>query len=249
MIRAEYVFTILFLALGPLRTIPVFHQLTRASGWRYRARAAVLATLMAGAIIALVAVWGVQTVESWGVSVAALDIARQMNFFEYMGVKVKFTELAAGSTALQALLGGSVDLVDSASVEMAASTARGADVRAIQNTSMMTLQVCVRKDWAAQKGVTASSDLKARVRALDGAKIAISGPGSASNRTMRATSVRIIDAAKGSQGAETPVTGPMIFSGPAGAAARTPTRSPVESAIAKPVLTSARSGSLAIAST
>lgn len=75
MIRTEYVFTILFLALGPLRTIPVFHELTRANDWRYRARAAVFATLMAGAIIALVAVWGVQTIESWGVSVAALDIA------------------------------------------------------------------------------------------------------------------------------------------------------------------------------
>ena len=118
-------------------------------------------------------------------SFAALDVAREMNFFEYMGVKVEFTELASGSTALQALLGNSVDLVDSASVEMAASSAKGAKVRAIQNTSMMTLQVCVRKDWAAQKGVTPESDLRARVGALKGAKIAISGPGAASDRTMR----------------------------------------------------------------
>ena len=75
MLRIEYVFTILFLAMGPLRTIPVFHELTRANDWPYRIRAAVLATLMAGAIISLVAVAGVETIQSWHVSVAALEIA------------------------------------------------------------------------------------------------------------------------------------------------------------------------------
>ncbi|MGH3749410.1 MAG: ABC transporter substrate-binding protein, partial [Micromonosporaceae bacterium] len=118
-------------------------------------------------------------------SFAPLDLAQRMNFFEYMGVKLKFTELKAGSTALQALLGGSVDLVDSASVEMAASTAQGAEVMAIQNTSMMTMQICVRKDWAEKHGVDTSSELKDKVAALKGAKIAISGPGSASDRNMR----------------------------------------------------------------
>jgi NitT/TauT family transport system substrate-binding protein len=118
-------------------------------------------------------------------SFAALDLAVAMNFFEYNGVKVKFTELEAGSTALQGLLGGSIDLVDSASVEMAASTDQGADVIALENTSMMTMQICVRKDWAAKKGVDETSDIKDRVRALKGAKIAISGPGSASDRNMR----------------------------------------------------------------
>lgn len=75
MFRIEYVFTILFLALGPLRTIPVFHALTRANDWPYRIRAAVFATLIAGAIVALIAVAGVETIQSWHVSVAALDIA------------------------------------------------------------------------------------------------------------------------------------------------------------------------------
>ncbi len=75
MLPIEYIFTILFLAMGPLRTIPVFYELTRENDWPYRIRAAVFATLMAGAIIALVAVSGVETIQSWHVSVAALDIA------------------------------------------------------------------------------------------------------------------------------------------------------------------------------
>jgi multiple antibiotic resistance protein len=73
--QIEYIFTILFLAMGPLRTIPVFYELTRENDWPYRIRAAVFATLIAGAIIALVAISGVETIQSWHVSVAALDIA------------------------------------------------------------------------------------------------------------------------------------------------------------------------------
>jgi len=61
--------------MGPLRTIPVFYGLTRENPGSYRARAAVLATLMAGAIIALVVLFGVSTIQSWQVSVAALNIA------------------------------------------------------------------------------------------------------------------------------------------------------------------------------
>jgi NitT/TauT family transport system substrate-binding protein len=118
-------------------------------------------------------------------SFAPLDVARAMNFFEYVGVKVEYQELQAGASLAQAVLGGSVELGSSASTEMAAAVARGTDFRAIENVIMMTLQVCVRKDWAAEKGVGPEDDLKARLAALKGAKIAISGPGSVSDRAMR----------------------------------------------------------------
>jgi NitT/TauT family transport system substrate-binding protein len=118
-------------------------------------------------------------------SFAPLDVARAMNFFEYVGVKVEYQELQAGASLAQAVLGGSVELGSSASTEMAAAVARGTDFRAIENVIMMTLQVCVRKDWAAEHGVGPEDDLKARLAALKGAKIAISGPGSVSDRAMR----------------------------------------------------------------
>ncbi len=75
MLRIEYIFTIFFLAMGPLRTIAVFYELTPPNDWPYRVRAAVFGTLIAGAIIAVVALVGVSTIESWHVSVAALEIA------------------------------------------------------------------------------------------------------------------------------------------------------------------------------
>src|SRR5687767_7708437 len=49
---------------------------------------------------------------------APLQVALHMNFFEYLGVRVEFVELQSGATARQALVGGSVDLVDSASTEV-----------------------------------------------------------------------------------------------------------------------------------
>ena len=75
MIPIEYVFTILFLALGPLRPIPAFYKLTRQADGKYRIRVAVLATLISAGVIALAAFFGTETIQRWHVSAAALEIA------------------------------------------------------------------------------------------------------------------------------------------------------------------------------
>ncbi|MGP1674682.1 MAG: ABC transporter substrate-binding protein, partial [Candidatus Limnocylindrales bacterium] len=116
---------------------------------------------------------------------APLQVALHMNFFEYLGVKIEFIELQSGATARQALVGGSVDLVDSASTEVAAAVAQGVDFLSIQATVNQTLQMCVSKDWAEQKGVTPESPLEDRVKALEGATIGITGPGAVSDRATR----------------------------------------------------------------
>ncbi len=75
MISIAYVFTILFLALGPLKPIAAFYRLTGQADRKYRVRVAVLATLISAAVIALVALFGARTIEGWHVSTAALEIA------------------------------------------------------------------------------------------------------------------------------------------------------------------------------
>ena len=90
MLRIEFVVAILFLAIGPLRVIPVFHAVTRAADWRYRLRAAAYAVLFAGAMIAVVALVGVRTIENWRVSAAALEVA--------IGVLLLHASLATLST-------------------------------------------------------------------------------------------------------------------------------------------------------
>jgi NitT/TauT family transport system substrate-binding protein len=118
-------------------------------------------------------------------SFAALDVAQEMNFFGYQGVQVDYQQLQAGSTMLQAVSSGSIDIGDSASTEIATAAVKGLPLQAIENTIMMTLQVCVRKSWAESHGVTPSSTLAEKVEALKGAKIAITGPGSVSDTIAR----------------------------------------------------------------
>jgi len=75
MIPIAYVFTILFLALGPLKPIAAFYRLTQQADGKYRIRVAALATLISAAVIALVALFGAGTMRSWHVSTASLEIA------------------------------------------------------------------------------------------------------------------------------------------------------------------------------
>lgn len=118
-------------------------------------------------------------------SFAALDVAQQMNFFAYLGVKIEYQTLEAGSQMTQAVTGGSINLGDSASTEVAAGAVKGLPLQAVENTSMMTLQVCSSVAWDRAHNVTPSSPLADRVKALRGSKIAITGPGSVSDTVAR----------------------------------------------------------------
>ncbi len=118
-------------------------------------------------------------------SFAPFEIAQNMNFFGYEGVKLQFIQLQSGATSLQAMESGSIDLVDSASTEVATAAAKGLDFEAIENTIMMTLQFCVSKDWAQQHKVTASSTIQQKMAAMKGATIGITGPGAVSDTATR----------------------------------------------------------------
>ncbi len=119
------------------------------------------------------------------ISFAPLLVARDRGFFAQQGVNLEFTELQSGATAQQALVGGNVDFVDSASSEVAAAFSKGVPLIAVQNTILQTQAVCVRKDFAQKAGISPSSSLQDRMKGLKGAIISITGPGSASDRGMR----------------------------------------------------------------
>lgn len=116
---------------------------------------------------------------------APLLVALEMNFFAYQGIDLEYIELEGGATARQALIGGSVDLVDSASTEVLAAVAEGVDFLAIQGTINQTLQVCIERSFMEEKGVTPEDSLEDRMAALEGATIGITGPGAVSDRGMR----------------------------------------------------------------
>lgn len=118
-------------------------------------------------------------------SFAPLLVAEQKDFFAEEGVNVEFSQLESGATALQALLGGSVDMVDSASTEVAAAAAQNAPVIAVQGTIKMTLQVCARTQWMEERDITPESPLEDRLAAFKGATLGITGPGAVSDRGFR----------------------------------------------------------------
>lgn len=69
------IFTIFFLTLGPLKTIPVFAKTTNHASAKFRQTVALQSTILATAIVILVAFIGRSILNKWGVSTNALILA------------------------------------------------------------------------------------------------------------------------------------------------------------------------------
>ncbi|HEY6496078.1 MAG TPA: ABC transporter substrate-binding protein [Trebonia sp.] len=118
-------------------------------------------------------------------SFAPLEIAKAMNFFGYLGVKVNYSTLQSGTAMQEAVVGGSINIGADASTDVAEMIAKGLPGEAIANVMPMTLQVCVNKAWAQQHGLSVSQPLAQRVAGLKSATFGITGPGSLSDAAGR----------------------------------------------------------------
>ena len=102
-----------------------------------------------------------------------LTIAETRGFFREEGLQVETNDFGGGSRALQALLGGSVDVVTGAYEHTIRMQTKGQDVRAVLELGRFPgIVLAVRKDRAAQ--IKGPGDLK-------GAKIGVTAPGSSTN--------------------------------------------------------------------
>lgn len=102
-----------------------------------------------------------------------LTIAETRGFFREEGLQVETNDFGGGSRALQALLGGSVDVVTGAYEHTIRMQTKGQDVRAVLELGRFPgIVLAVRKDRAAQ--IKGPADLK-------GAKIGVTAPGSSTN--------------------------------------------------------------------
>lgn len=118
-------------------------------------------------------------------SFAPLEIAKAMNFFGYLGVKVNYSTLQSGTAMQEAVVGGSINIGADASTDVSEMIAKGLPGQAIANVMPMTLQVCVNKTWAQQHGLSPTQPLKQRVAGLKSATFGITGPGSLSDAAGR----------------------------------------------------------------
>lgn len=102
-----------------------------------------------------------------------LTIAERKGFFKEQGLDVEISDFAGGAKSLQALVGGSADVVTGAYEHTIRMQAKGQDIRAVIELGRFPgIAVGIRKDKAA--AYKSPADLK-------GMKIGVTAPGSSTN--------------------------------------------------------------------
>src|ERR671920_1989959 len=104
-----------------------------------------------------------------------LTIAERRNFFKEEGLEVEINDFGGGARSLQALVGGSVDVVTGAYEHTIRMQAKGQDIRAVCELGRFpAIAIAVRKDKTGQ--IKSAADFK-------GAKIGVTAPGSSTALT------------------------------------------------------------------
>lgn len=99
-----------------------------------------------------------------------LTIAERQGYFKDFGLDVEINDFAGGARSLQALVGGSVDLVAGAYEHTIRMQAKGQDIRStLEMLRFPTIVIAVRKDLAGK--IKSAADFK-------GLKIGVTAPGS-----------------------------------------------------------------------
>jgi NitT/TauT family transport system substrate-binding protein len=111
-----------------------------------------------------------------------LTIAERRGLFKEEGLEVEINDFGGGARSLQALVGGSVDIVTGAYEHTIRMQAKGQDIRALVELGRFpAIVLAVRKDKAGQ--IKSAADLK-------GAKIGVTAPGSSTALTAQYAMVK-----------------------------------------------------------
>jgi NitT/TauT family transport system substrate-binding protein len=111
-----------------------------------------------------------------------LTVAERKGFFKEEGLEVEINDFGGGAKSLQALIGGSVDVVTGAYEHTIRMQAKGQDVRAVVELGRFpAIVLAVKKDKAGQ--VKSAADFK-------GLKIGVTAPGSSTALTAQYAMVK-----------------------------------------------------------
>jgi NitT/TauT family transport system substrate-binding protein len=111
-----------------------------------------------------------------------LTIAERKGFFKDEGLEVEINDFGGGAKSLQALIGGSVDVVTGAYEHTIRMQAKGQDIRAVTELGRFpAIVIAVKKDRAGQ--VKSAADFK-------GLKIGVTAPGSSTALTAQYAMVK-----------------------------------------------------------
>jgi NitT/TauT family transport system substrate-binding protein len=111
-----------------------------------------------------------------------LTVAERKGFFKEEGLEVEINDFGGGAKSLQALIGGSVDIVTGAYEHTIRMQAKGQDVRAITELGRFpAIVIAAKKDKAGQ--IKSAADFK-------GLKIGVTAPGSSTALTAQYAMVK-----------------------------------------------------------
>jgi ABC-type nitrate/sulfonate/bicarbonate transport system substrate-binding protein len=114
---------------------------------------------------------------SSSIPAATARIAKQMGLFEKHGLDADVKAMDSGNIATMGLISGSTDFVTTAVTDAVLSRARGQDVVALTTTYHgFAAVVVLSKAVAAKLGVSPTSPINERLKALDGLTIASPSP-------------------------------------------------------------------------
>lgn len=117
---------------------------------------------------------------------APVTVAEQAGIFEKNGLKVNVVPLQAGSTAAATLIGGSAQFDAGVASDALLADSKGNHLIAIAAlTNAIELDVEVNKSWADAHHFDPKAPLADRLKALKGAKIGITAPGSITDLATR----------------------------------------------------------------
>jgi NitT/TauT family transport system substrate-binding protein len=111
-----------------------------------------------------------------------LTVAERKGFFKEEGLEVEINDFGGGAKSLQALIGGSVDIVTGAYEHTIRMQAKGQDIRAITELGRFpAIVIAAKKDKAGQ--IKSAADFK-------GLKIGVTAPGSSTALTAQYAMVK-----------------------------------------------------------
>lgn len=117
---------------------------------------------------------------------APLYVAEEKGFFADEGLDVEVIISGGGSKVMAAVIGGSVEFGGTTLGNVMQAAEQGQDVQIFASLmNQYASNVVINKDIAKEKGVDENSTLSEKIQALKGLKIAITSPGSSSDKLVR----------------------------------------------------------------
>ena len=114
-------------------------------------------------------------------------VALEKGFFAAEGLDMESTNIPGGSKAAAALLGGSCDIVNLAYLHALKAARKGFDVIAFAcPLNQWPLSYLMKPDMMKDKGITATSSLDDKIKAMKGLSIGCTSPGSGTDLIPRA---------------------------------------------------------------